>query len=156
MDNGIFLNRAAHLCRFQPCASIPLAAVMRTGTKAAGRHFLWITPGLCQIYPQFYAPGACLTTIWMKSAPSACPSKTGSYFFNSVWQLSPPHAATSLHRKLITDMCARRLPRGFWRGKKRCAGHRRFFCAPGHSPGPKSPAHQMPRVPGVGLLVILL
>ena len=58
MDNCIFASAGAHLARCQPCAPRPAPVVARAGTKTAHRPFLWISPRLCQNYPQFYAPCA--------------------------------------------------------------------------------------------------
>lgn len=83
MDNRLFYNPGAHLARRQPCAPIPAPAVPTTGTKASGRRFLWITPGLCQNYPQFYAPCASKAKIAVKNAFSAQQVSTYSYLFDS-------------------------------------------------------------------------
>ena len=58
MDNCIFASAGAHLARCQPCAPRPVPVVARAGTKTTHRPFLWISPRLCQNYPQFYAPCA--------------------------------------------------------------------------------------------------
>ena len=57
MDNWFFALCITHLRAPEPCAPIPCAAVIATGTKPGHRPFLWITHGLCQNYPQFYPPG---------------------------------------------------------------------------------------------------
>lgn len=76
MDNCIFASAGAHLAHCQPCAPSPAPVVSPAGTKAMQRIFLWISPRLCQNYPQFYAPGASMTEKGVKTAGSAtgsCP-----------------------------------------------------------------------------------
>ena len=76
MDNCIFASAGAHLARCQPCAPRPAPVVARAGTKTAHRPFLWISPRLCQNYPQFYAPRASAAGNGPKtkgSATASCP-----------------------------------------------------------------------------------
>jgi len=71
VDNCIFASAGKHLARCQPCAPSPAPVVARAGTKAAHRTFLWISPRLCQNYPQFYAPGAWAARSSIKTTRSA-------------------------------------------------------------------------------------